>query len=850
MSTRGLAVPYPSRPEQPSSQADHPLRNLIERFTPSQGWLSFGLLVAILIVVGSSVTSADWVETPGLLAVIFLGATTALLLAKVRAPAPLLHLAGLGMGFVIVVWQTSSLVEDQNTLAGQVRELWNRLSLWYDAASSGGISTDLIPFSMAVITAGWLLGYLSAWFLFRSNNVWVALVLSGIALLTNLSFLPDKFASRFFVFMFLAMLLVVRISTIQTQELWDKARLQFSQTSGWLTIHAVVWFSVVVLLLAAVLPLISAKSSAMADLWTAGRTPVQSLEDEFARLFAAIPSRKNLSGRFFGDTLPFLGKVSFDGEVVAWADTEYPSYWLSQTYSEYTAKGWIAGPTTGRRAGPDALPPPAGDLLKRIPVNQTLQIGFDTTDGLSGGSVEWISRDSVFETLAPKQFEIVLLDPSNDKVFPQDIQELAAELRVELAAPPTPFLESHISGILPNDLVLISTEADDKSEDPSDLAAITLARKEPTSPEVVSWTLSDQLTADEAYSIVSSVSIATDEDLRQAGTKYSGFTRDHYLQLPPDLPQRVRDLAERLTRGQETPLDKALVIQAFLRGPHFEYSQKIKPPTANADGVDYFLFETREGYSDYFASSMAVLMRAAGVPTRMAAGYAPGEFDDASERRFIRDSDSHGWVQVYFPNYGWIDFEPTPNWPAHQRRLTTDPDLSALAELEGELALLNPLEELIDPFQEAVELEGGEQAASEGSVWDPSRFIVPAAVALGVLAFLSVVWQLLWTRGLAHVTPVERAYTRMSRLGTLAGIGRRPNQTPGEYAATLANAIPRISDAARQVAWAFATDRYGHNDQAEEHEDELEEAWKGMRGSLFLRALGRLVPGGGAGVRR
>ena len=123
------------------------------------------------------------------------------------------------------------------------------------------------------------------------------------------------------------------------------------------------------------------------------------------------------------------------------------------------------------------------------------------------------------------------------------------------------------------------------------------------------------------------VSVATEDELREASTDYSAFITDHYLQLPESLPQRVLDKAEELTAGATNQYDKAAAISDYLRGETFTYSQDIEAPPRDADGVDFFLFETQTGYSDYFASSMVVMLRAVDVPARLAAGYAPGEYD-------------------------------------------------------------------------------------------------------------------------------------------------------------------------------------------------------------------------------
>ena len=798
------------------------------------------LLLVTLFWVGESVTAAEWVETPGLISILMYSAVAGLLLSKVRAPAPVLHLVGLALGVVVVVWQTSSLIEGQ-PLIEQVRELWNRLEVWYNAATSGGISRDLLPFTLTLLTMAWVLGYVSSWFLFRSSNVWVGVVIAGIAILTNLSFLPSNFAYRFFVFAFFAMLLVVRMGIIHRHEYWRNVGIRFGIFTGWLTLNSAVWFSAAVLILAAFLPMRVFVSAPLADAYKAGRSPVAGLEDHFARLFSGVPSRKNLHGRFFGDTLPFQGKISFGGEVVFWADSDYPSYWLSQTYSEYTPRGWIAGDRRELKTGPDTLTPPSGDLLKRVPVEQSVQMNFSSKNFLSGGGLEWVSREAVLEALAPMEFEIDLPNPSKDASLPEDIQELATELRENVGPSVEGFVESDITKFLPSDLVLMQVTRYARGEDQDLLKTVTLARKEPVTPEVVSWRFKEKVPEEGAYFMTSHVSIASNDELREAGEEYDGFIRDHYMQLPPELAQRVRDLAERVAQGAETPLDKALAMQSYLRGPDFTYSQDIDAPPLNADGVEHFLLETRTGYSDYFASSMAVLLRAVGVPTRMAAGYAPGEYDDESGLRFVRDSDSHGWVQVYFPGYGWIDFEPTPEWPAHERGLRSQASMELPSTGIGGGGP-DLLDELPDTFEDDLTQPPFPAGLQASSSWDPMSVVVPAAWTLGAVGSAWLIFQLLWTASLSRATPVERAYTKMSRLGALAGIRRSRHETPVEYGQALGRTDAGIAPAAHRIAWAFAGDRYGRQQLGDEDEQQLDDSWKSMRRSLIARALGRLVP--------
>ena len=298
MSTANVAVgipasqsPYPDR---------GPLLRFVQRYTPAQGWDSFLLILGAATVTGFTVIEAGWVETPGLLALIMLASVTGLTLSKIRLPWPVLHAAGLALGFAAVLGLASTLT-DARGLAS-FGEVWDRLAEWYGAATSGGISTDLLPFSLVLLSLAWLLGYASTWFLFRSSNLWVGLVLCGVAILTNLSFLPEGYETRFFAFIFLAMLLVVRMTYVQRLAAWRTGEFSFAPGARWLSVQVGVGLCVVVLLVTSLLPLNVYVWRTAVDIWNAARSPIENIEDEFARLFSPIASRKDVAGRYFGDT--------------------------------------------------------------------------------------------------------------------------------------------------------------------------------------------------------------------------------------------------------------------------------------------------------------------------------------------------------------------------------------------------------------------------------------------------------------------------------------------------------------------------------------------------------------------
>lgn len=135
-----------------------------------------------------------------------------------------------------------------------------------------------------------------------------------------------------------------------------------------------------------------------------------------------------------------------------------------------------------------------------------------------------------------------------------------------------------------------------------------------------------------------------------------------HLQLPETISERTRQLATELTAGQPTPYAKARAIEAYLR--KYEYDLKVAPPPKSVkDVADYFLFDLRRGYCDYYATAFVVLARLVGLPTRFATGYAVGHWNEVEHLWSITEAEAHSWPEIYFPDYGWIPFEPTAGRP-------------------------------------------------------------------------------------------------------------------------------------------------------------------------------------------
>jgi protein-glutamine gamma-glutamyltransferase len=163
------------------------------------------------------------------------------------------------------------------------------------------------------------------------------------------------------------------------------------------------------------------------------------------------------------------------------------------------------------------------------------------------------------------------------------------------------------------------------------------------------------------YSVVSQVGLPSPAALRSAPGTYSKSIRLLYLRLPPKVDPRIHKLAEKVTSAATDNYDRAMEIQIYLRD-NFGYT--LEPPEINSsDPIGSFLFTTRKGYCEYFASAMAIMLRTLGIPARLVNGFQTGSYNRFGKDFVVRARDAHSWVEVYFPQYGWVPFDPTPPDP-------------------------------------------------------------------------------------------------------------------------------------------------------------------------------------------
>ena len=156
---------------------------------------------------------------------------------------------------------------------------------------------------------------------------------------------------------------------------------------------------------------------------------------------------------------------------------------------------------------------------------------------------------------------------------------------------------------------------------------------------------------------------------------------------PPTTTARVRELAEQVTAGSASDFERVQALEGWMDA-NTEYSLDAPLAPKGTDVVDDFLFASQQGWCEQIASSLVVMARAAGVPARLATGFAPGEWDATTGRFVVRERDAHAWAEVWFPTTGWVAFDPTADVPlAGTQEATPGANARDWREVAGALLL-------------------------------------------------------------------------------------------------------------------------------------------------------------------
>ena len=338
------------------------------------------------------------------------------------------------------------------------------------------------------------------------------------------------------------------------------------------------------------------------------------------------------------------------------------------------------------------------------------------------------------------------------------------------------------------------------------------------------------------YEADSDIAAASAAELRSAGQNYPAPISAAYLRLPA-LDPRVPLLAVQITKETSNNFDKAAAIENHLR-TRFGYTLEL-PRTPPKDPIANFLFERKQGHCEYFASSMAVMLRTLGIPSRVVNGFRSDEFNDLTANYVVRAKDAHAWVEAYFPGYGWHTFDPTPpggsGTPRGWERVGLYVDAMASfwrdwvvsydsshqyvlgqAALSGTRGLWEGARNWARTRYESMlkwARRGQDRVEHSPGRWA----ILGAVVTLGLLLLgnLGRIARLLhekWLRAHPERSPEQAAamwYQRMARALARRGMEKPPSQTPQEFVRKIADA--RLREPVARFTQVYESARFGNS---------------------------------------
>jgi len=728
-----------------------------------EDWLTFFAAIITFLAVAVSLERAEWVpDMPPFAPTAAAGLLIGMIAARIRYYAAAIHPVALLLGAVVVVIASQSFA-DGVTFSERLADFRVRMQEWWNVVRAGDISNDNLPFVTLVQSLLFLSTYFAAWCLFRWHNAWLAIIPSGVILLTNISFLDGTPSGAFIVFLFGAIILIARLHLQKSQELWKKEGVEYPEFISVSAIQLTVVATVGLILAAWWLPL-GNQAKAVESVFDTVAKPVTNQSDTLVRLFHNIDSRKGAQLHNFGDTLPIQGDVKLGTKPLFELNAPEPGLIRATSYDVYTGAGWKVGKRDSERV--DAQTPAANEEIEQT----------------------YKARDLSF-------LRVTVLDPESTLLTPGTA--IGANIDTTIETP--------------------------KGFD-GDIEEIRSRRG---------------LQKDDTYVALGSKSRASVQQLLSAGTDYPDWVRERYLQLPDDLPDRVREETRRVVeekRAAGSPYETAKAIEGLLR--EMPYDLAVPSPPPGRDAVDFFLFDLKRGYFDYQSTAMCVMLRTRDIPCRVAVGYVLDPSAADSTAYIVRKDNAYTWVEVFFPGYGWIAFNPTADRPSGGAGGLDSVDFGS-----GEEPIVPDFDEIFEPVPDGVDIDpdtpqGALQDAPVVNEPFPWPLVLGLAGALAAVAALLLSGRLAWNWGLGDLEPRAKLWAKTQRLAGWVKLGSRSAETPREWSRRMGRAIDRESEAI-QLSNAYEESRYGRPDLVRIDDQETESSYRSLRAALLAKLTRR-----------
>ena len=737
------------------------------QLSPAEGWSAVALLVVMLLALGIAVDTARWVGTTvagdsrtGFLPFVLLaGATWGFVGAKSKLPAALVHLIGAVIGTVLVIVLVAGVNSTAEDLLARIAALSASLDRFgVDLIVRQVRSPETSAFLIVTGCIAWATGAYAAFAVFRRHRPMDALVVLGLLLLANLSLTYESLFAHLVIFAVAGLLLLVRANLDEQRSGWARRRIGDAGHVSGLFMRSGLTF-VAVAVIGAVLLTSVASSAPLAGIWRAYQSDLAGVGQQFNRWIGGLTAPARGPNSLFSASQTIQSRWISDPAIayLAKPDDGQGHYWRVGTYDQFDGGNW----------------------------NQTDRIRFrvEAGDKLLGVTTGEIIPEADREQVA---VAFTAVQPSGDSVLSPEAPYVVADRAVDvwLKGVNGPFATADFAdGLNEGDTYTISSLVRTTGEE----AGLTKAKLRAASPAI-------------PFAVTP---YGLPELAIQPGSV--GATTERVAQeILAALPSDRRDA-----------YSIAEATEAYLRDPKngFRYEADITGVCTSGQIVDCFLREdVRKGFCQQFATAMVMLLRENSVPARLAMGYLPGvERSDGVWE--IGRSAAHAWVEVYFPGYGWVQFDPTP---------TTDlggtvtgrvlPEGQPVATPAAGVGASQP------PSDRTFQIdEPGQDEIGGGNVTPP-----PSGPGGGWLAIVLVA-VLIVGFGIAGYSVRERrkpmqtpevVFGGMARLAARFGYGQRPTQTAYEYADALGEVIPAARDELALVARVKVETQYARRTPA------------------------------------
>ncbi|MBC7228428.1 MAG: transglutaminase domain-containing protein [Thermoflexales bacterium] len=730
------------------------------------------LLMLALLTASGRLVATNW--TDHLLqtqTLVFLGALAGLALGQSRFRPTVALLFALAYGLFFVPWQLGHAVTlpDGATWADRLTALSDRLQVALVQLAARQDVEDPLLFIALMDTLFWALGAWGGYALTRRGDSWRAVLPAGIVALVVQAYDPSprSRAGIFALYLFFALLLWARTTYLRHRAGWQATRTPLAPFLGLEMTRAAFYVALGLVVVAWVFPAPADILPTARRAWDRLSRPLTALRERLEPLFAPLRGGTTVVGELYGPQLP-LGQGSERSETVV-LTVRAPSDSPVGVRFYWRARVYDTYTSGVWQA----------TFTADRPV--TLEEGALAVPGRDGRLPEWDGRWTAVFTYTTE--------------FPLSVLYLAPQ-PVWVDVPVQADLAESSDGVL-------------------DLAALKAV---------------PMLSAGATYHARSALGAATVAQLRAAGTDYPRWVTDRYLQLPDTLTPRTRELALQIAAGKDNPYDIAVAVTEYLR-TNIRYSQTVPPVPRGREPLDWFLFDLRRGFCNYYASAEVVLLRSLGIPARLAVGFASGKWEGG--RYLVRDKDAHAWPEVYFPGYGWVEFEPTASQPPILR--PSGEESQGEEEREGRANLRGlhewEREEEIEALPEGLE-EGPKRGPTATNTWPLVGILIAGGAALLVYS----IWRarrrmrtplpVLLERGMermgvepppvvrrwaayAALPPVVQAYLEINR--ALARLGHLPSpaDTPAERGARLTARVPQAEPWVEYLLSCYQAAIYG-----------------------------------------